>query len=80
MGWMRAGLRVAMPVSCANPAGTRIAYQVIGNGPVDIAFSPSLVSNLGAMWDARRTPPSCAGAEVDAFIATLRTACAVAQA
>jgi pimeloyl-ACP methyl ester carboxylesterase len=29
----------------------RIAYQVIGDGPVDLVFVPSFVTNLGATWD-----------------------------
>jgi DNA-binding SARP family transcriptional activator/pimeloyl-ACP methyl ester carboxylesterase len=44
-------LRAALPIGYAGPAGARIAYQVVGDGPVDILFSPSLVSNLAATWD-----------------------------
>jgi pimeloyl-ACP methyl ester carboxylesterase len=29
----------------------RIAYQVVGDGPVDLTFSPSHVTNLAATWD-----------------------------
>ena len=44
-------LRAALPVAFANSDGTRIAHQVVGEGPVDIVFVPSFVSNLGATWD-----------------------------
>jgi pimeloyl-ACP methyl ester carboxylesterase len=39
------------PISYANNAGVRIAYQVVGDGPVDLAFTPSHVTNLAATWD-----------------------------
>jgi pimeloyl-ACP methyl ester carboxylesterase len=38
-------------VAYAYNNGVRIAYQVYGEGPVDLAFSPSFVTNLGATWD-----------------------------
>jgi pimeloyl-ACP methyl ester carboxylesterase/DNA-binding SARP family transcriptional activator len=38
-------------IGYANHDGTRIAYQVVGDGPLDLVFSPSHVSNLGAAWD-----------------------------
>jgi pimeloyl-ACP methyl ester carboxylesterase len=44
-------LRAVLPIGYAGPAGARIAYQAVGYGPVDILFSPSLVSNLAATWD-----------------------------
>jgi hypothetical protein len=28
-----------------------IAYQVVGDGPLDLVFVPSFVTNLGATWD-----------------------------
>jgi pimeloyl-ACP methyl ester carboxylesterase/DNA-binding SARP family transcriptional activator len=40
-----------LPISYADNAGVRIAYQVVGDGPVDLAFSPSHVTNLAATWD-----------------------------
>jgi len=43
--------RATLPVRYADAGGTRIAYQTIGEGAVDIVFSPSQVSNLGATWD-----------------------------
>jgi DNA-binding SARP family transcriptional activator/pimeloyl-ACP methyl ester carboxylesterase len=44
-------MRAVLPIGYAGPPGARIAYQVVGDGPVDILFSPSLVSNLAATWD-----------------------------
>lgn len=44
-------LRAALPVSYAENGGVRIAYQVVGEGPVDLVFVPSFVTNLGASWD-----------------------------
>lgn len=41
----------AAPVCYADSGGTRIAYQVVGDGPVDLVFVPSFVTNLGATWD-----------------------------
>jgi pimeloyl-ACP methyl ester carboxylesterase/DNA-binding SARP family transcriptional activator len=42
---------VALPIGYAAKGGVRIAYQVVGAGPVDLVFSPSLITNLGATWD-----------------------------
>jgi DNA-binding SARP family transcriptional activator len=39
------------PVRYARNGATRIAYQVVGEGPVDLVFSPSNVSSLAATWD-----------------------------
>ena len=39
------------PVCYARNGGVRIAYQVVGDGPVDLVFSPSNVSSLAATWD-----------------------------
>jgi pimeloyl-ACP methyl ester carboxylesterase/DNA-binding SARP family transcriptional activator len=39
------------PVAYADNDGVRLAYQVVGSGPVDLAFVPSFVTNLGATWD-----------------------------
>jgi DNA-binding SARP family transcriptional activator/pimeloyl-ACP methyl ester carboxylesterase len=44
-------LRAALPIAYADNGGSRIAYQVVGDGPVDLVFSPSSVTNLGATWD-----------------------------
>jgi DNA-binding SARP family transcriptional activator len=42
------------PVRYAESHGARIAYQVVGDGPVDLVFVPSFVTNLGATWDDPR--------------------------
>jgi class 3 adenylate cyclase len=34
----------------ATPAG-KIAYQVIGDGPIDLVFCPSWITNLDVMWE-----------------------------
>jgi pimeloyl-ACP methyl ester carboxylesterase len=39
------------PVRYAESDGARIAYQVVGDGPIDLVFVPSFVTNLGATWD-----------------------------
>jgi DNA-binding SARP family transcriptional activator/pimeloyl-ACP methyl ester carboxylesterase len=39
------------PVRYADNGGVRIAYQVVGDGPVDLVFVPSFVTNLAATWD-----------------------------
>jgi pimeloyl-ACP methyl ester carboxylesterase/DNA-binding SARP family transcriptional activator len=39
------------PVRYARNGPVRIAYQVAGEGPVDLVFSPSNVSSLAATWD-----------------------------
>jgi DNA-binding SARP family transcriptional activator/pimeloyl-ACP methyl ester carboxylesterase len=41
----------SVPIGYARNGSTRIAYQAVGAGPVDLVFSPSGVSNLGATWD-----------------------------
>jgi DNA-binding SARP family transcriptional activator/pimeloyl-ACP methyl ester carboxylesterase len=38
-------------VRYADNGGVRIAYQVVGDGPVDLVFLPSFVTNLAATWD-----------------------------
>jgi pimeloyl-ACP methyl ester carboxylesterase/DNA-binding SARP family transcriptional activator len=44
-------LHAALPIGYADNGGVRIAYQVVGDGPVDLVFSPSFITNLGATWD-----------------------------
>jgi Bacterial transcriptional activator domain len=34
------------------PDGTHIAYQVVGNGPIDLLVIPGAVANLDQWWDA----------------------------
>lgn len=43
--------RSVMPIGYAPSGSFRIAYQVVGDGPLDLVFSPSNVSSLGATWD-----------------------------
>lgn len=44
-------LRAASPISYADNGGVRIAYQVIGTGPIDLVFARSFITNLAASWD-----------------------------
>jgi DNA-binding SARP family transcriptional activator len=48
-GHSRASAR--LPIAYAHNGATRIAYQVVGDGPLDLVFAPSSVTNLGATWD-----------------------------
>ena len=32
-------------------AGSQVAYQVIGNGPIDVVYVPGLMSNLDRQWE-----------------------------
>jgi DNA-binding SARP family transcriptional activator/pimeloyl-ACP methyl ester carboxylesterase len=34
------------------PDGTHVAYQIVGNGPVDLLVIPGAVANLDQWWDA----------------------------
>jgi DNA-binding SARP family transcriptional activator/pimeloyl-ACP methyl ester carboxylesterase len=43
--------RAHAPIRYARNGQVRIAYQVVGEGPVDLVFSPSNVSSLAATWD-----------------------------
>jgi pimeloyl-ACP methyl ester carboxylesterase/DNA-binding winged helix-turn-helix (wHTH) protein len=43
--------RAPAPIGYARNGSIRIAYQVVGEGPPDLVFSPSNVSNLAATWD-----------------------------
>jgi pimeloyl-ACP methyl ester carboxylesterase/DNA-binding CsgD family transcriptional regulator len=46
-GWI-----VAAPQTrYANSGDVRIAYQVIGNGPIDLVFVPGFLSNLEVHWE-----------------------------
>src|SRR5439155_7921003 len=38
-------------VRYARSGGVHVAYQVIGDGPVDIVYSPGIWSNLEIMWE-----------------------------
>jgi pimeloyl-ACP methyl ester carboxylesterase/DNA-binding CsgD family transcriptional regulator len=39
------------PIRYVNNAGVSIAYQVVGNGPVDLVFIPGFVSHLELSWE-----------------------------
>jgi pimeloyl-ACP methyl ester carboxylesterase len=41
----------APSIEYADNRGVRIAYQVVGGGPVDLAFIPSFVTNLATTWE-----------------------------
>ena len=46
------GAVVALPETRYAKSGeTRIAYQVVGNGPLDLVFVPGFISNLDAHWE-----------------------------
>lgn len=43
---------MALPeIRYANSGGVRIAYQVVGNGPIDLVFVPGFISNLDLNWE-----------------------------
>jgi pimeloyl-ACP methyl ester carboxylesterase/DNA-binding SARP family transcriptional activator len=44
-------VRATPPVRYADNNGVRIAHQLIGDGPVDLVFVPSFITNLAATWD-----------------------------
>jgi pimeloyl-ACP methyl ester carboxylesterase len=35
----------------AKSGDIRIAYQIVGNGPLDLIFVPGFISNLDAHWE-----------------------------
>ena len=35
----------------ANNGDVHIAYQVVGDGPVDLVYTPGIWSNLDVMWE-----------------------------
>lgn len=37
----------------ARSGDVRIAYQVVGEGPLDLVFVPGFVSNLDAQWETQ---------------------------
>jgi DNA-binding SARP family transcriptional activator/pimeloyl-ACP methyl ester carboxylesterase len=43
--------RPVVQIAYARHGPVRIAYQVVGDGPLDLVFSPSNVSNLAVTWD-----------------------------
>lgn len=45
------GVVVALETKYARSGDVHIAYQVVGDGPMDLVFSPSPVSNLEVAWE-----------------------------
>jgi pimeloyl-ACP methyl ester carboxylesterase len=41
-------------VSYARNGDVRIAYQVLGDGPIDLVYTPGIWSNLDVMWEEPR--------------------------
>ena len=39
------------PIRYARNGGVHIAYQVVGDGPVDLVYTPGIWSNLEIMWE-----------------------------
>jgi pimeloyl-ACP methyl ester carboxylesterase len=39
------------PIKYAVHEGVHIAYQVIGDGPIDLVYTPGIWSNLEIMWE-----------------------------
>jgi hypothetical protein len=42
------------------PEGVYIAYQVVGEGPVDVAWQPDYVNNVDVVWERQSSEP-CSG-------------------
>ena len=42
------------PTSYAERDGISIAYQVVGDGPVDLVISPGFISHLDLQWTEPR--------------------------
>ena len=38
-------------IRCASSGNLRIAYQIVGQGPVDLVFVPGFLSNLDVHWE-----------------------------
>ena len=41
----------AGPIRYADCDGLQVAYQVVGDGPVDVLYVPGSVNHIEAMWD-----------------------------
>ena len=39
------------PINYAVHEGVHIAYQVVGDGPIDLVYTPGIWSNLEIMWE-----------------------------
>jgi pimeloyl-ACP methyl ester carboxylesterase len=44
-------VRPGPPVSFASYRGVRLAYQTVGDGPIDLVFVPPFATHLGSTWD-----------------------------
>jgi hypothetical protein len=38
------------PIRYAETGGLQVAYQVAGDGPIDVLYVPGLVNHVEAMW------------------------------
>ena len=54
----------------AKSGGVSLAYQVVGEGPIDVVFTPGFVSNVDYWWEVPTTQFS-----TDGFDRTYRTFC-----
>ncbi|HEY3671312.1 MAG TPA: hypothetical protein VGN51_10290, partial [Acidimicrobiia bacterium] len=45
-----AGWRLGRVRSDTSSDGLQIAYQVVGDGPVDVVFVPGLANHIEALW------------------------------
>ena len=51
-GWLnQSGSSMRSQVRYARSEDVHIAYQVVGDGPVDVVYSPGIWSNLEIMWE-----------------------------
>ena len=52
VGLARGRPKVKLPETrCARSGDLRIAYQAIGQGPLDLVFVPGFLSNLELHWE-----------------------------
>jgi len=49
----RPGAKAAHTTRCARSGDVRIAYQIVGDGPLDLVFVPGFVSNVDLFWETR---------------------------
>src|SRR5215472_3209646 len=45
------------PVRYTQKRDVHIAFQVVGDGPIDLVYTPGIWSNLDVMWDEPRWAP-----------------------
>jgi hypothetical protein len=46
---------MSSPIRYADSGGLQIAYQVIGDGPLDVVFAADWANNLELMWENPQT-------------------------